>query len=376
MRWQSILKTSHTWVGLIFGALLCLTCLSGSIVVFRPEIEAALSPATLSSRAVESGARADLDAAAARVLAANPEAKLTRVLLPEPSRNSFVLTIESGKKSSRRIIVDAETGKIAGELSVPWLDWMVDLHHNLLAGRTGRQVVGVIGVIVFLISASGLLLSVLRRPSWRALIAVRASGPRSRFYYELHRATGLWAYAFLTVLSFTGIALGLPDMFRTVLGRATPIAKVKDPTTQSLRPFSEYLRAAEIAAPGAQLTELRLPKSPKDPVSIRFRESSDFGTAGRNEIAMDAEGRILGVRRRADQANGVRIQESFTPIHYAEFGGAGVKILWSLAGIAPGILFVTGLLFWLRKPPLRRVTRDIEDNSSARADDLSLALRG
>jgi uncharacterized iron-regulated membrane protein len=294
--------------------------------------------------------------------------------LPAPSRNTYVIAIESGQKASRRIVVDAGTEEIGGELSVPWLDWIVDLHHNLLAGRTGRQVVGGIGAILFLISASGLLLSLLRRPSWKALIAVRTSGPRSRFYYELHRATGLWAYAFLTVLSFTGMALGLPDVFRSVLGKAAPIAKPSRLAKQPLRPLSDYLRVGQAVAPGAQFTELRLPKSSKDPVSLRFRESSDFGVAGRNEIAMDVTGHVLGVRRRADQTTGVRVQESFTPIHYAEFGGIGVKILWSLAGIAPGILFLTGLLFWLRKPPLRPVKRNIEANHAPLAEELSPPL--
>ncbi len=338
-------------------------------MVFRPEIEAALSP-----KVAATGARADLDAAVAGVLAANPSYKLTRVLLPSPPRNTFVLTVESDKKNSRRIVVDAGTGQIVGELSLPWLDGIVDLHHNLFAGRTGRQVVGVIGIILFLISASGLLLSLLRRPSWKVLIAVRASRPRSRFYYELHRATGLWAYAFLTLLSFTGIALGLPDAFRAVLGKAAPILKPKRAADQSLRSLGDYVRAAETAAPEAQLTELRIPKSPKDPLTIRFRESSDFGTAGRNEVAMDATGRVLGVRRQSKQPSGVRVQESFTPIHYAEFGGIAVKILWSLAGIAPSILFVTGLLFWLRKPPSRPVTRAVDGNAASCAGELSLPL--
>lgn len=365
MRWQSIVKATHIWIGLILGAFLCLTCLSGSIAVFRPEIEAAYSP-----KIAPSDAHADLNDAAARVLAANPGAKLTRVGLPTASRNAFFFTLESGPKT-RKILVDAGTGQVAGELNVGWLDWILDLHHNFLAGKIGRQIVGVIGIVLFISSCTGLLLSLMRKPSWRSLVTVRATGPRRRFYFELHRATGLWAYAFLAVLSFTGAALGLPDAFHALLGKHAAIAKPQVSGQLPLLPLTQYLAIGGSLIPGVQLTEIRLPKSSKDPVSVRFHEGSDLGNVGRNEIVMDAAGHVLGVRRTANESTGVRIQGSFTPIHYAEFGGLALKILWSLTGIAPSVLFLTGLLFWLRKSPVR----DVKNDAAAPSRELSLPLR-
>ena len=365
MRWQSLIKTTHVWIGLTFGAVLCLTCLSGSIDVFRPELEAALGP-----RVAPSQARADLDEVAARVLAANTGSKLTRVLLPTASRNAFVLTLESGEKRTRKIVVDAGTGNIVGELGIGWLDWLVDLHHNLLFGRTGRQAVGVVGIILFVVSGSGLLLSLLRKPSFESLITVRTGGPRRLFYYELHRATGLWAYAFLTLLSFTGIVLAYPGTFRAVLGKPVTILNPKHSETQSFKPLSEYLTVGRTELPEAELTEVRLPKSPDGPINVRFRVASDLGTVGRNEIVMNAAGGVLGIRRNALESAGVRLQASFTPIHYAEVGGLAVKLIWSLAGIAPTLLFVTGILFWFRKKP----RRNIENSATAPARELSLTL--
>src|ERR1700722_4216730 len=352
MRWQSIIKTTHIWIGLIFGVFVCITCFSGSIAVFRPEFEAAFSP-----KVAPSEAHADLDEVAARVLAANEGSELTRVLLPAESRKTFVLTMDSGEKRTRRIVVDAGTGAVAGELNFPWLDWVIDLHHNLLFGRTGRRFVGGVGMVLFVGSATGLLLSLLRRTSFKNLVTVRVKGPKIRTYYELHRATGIWAYAFLMLLSFTGIGLAYPDTFRSVLGKAAPLPKAKH-ATESLKPLSEYLSVSrawrnDAGLSTARLTEMRLPKSAKDPMIVRFHEPSDLGTVGRNEIAMDAKVSVVGVRRIAGETAGVRFQGAFTPVHYAEVGGLAVQVLWSLAGIAPSILFVTGLLFWLRKSPPR-----------------------
>jgi uncharacterized iron-regulated membrane protein len=374
MRWQSIIKTTHIWLGLIFGVFVCLTCLSGSVAVFRSEFEAAFSP-----KVAPSEVYADLDAAVARVLAANEGGELTRVLLPAESRNSFILTLDSGEKRTRRIVVDAGTGAVAGELNLPWLDWVIDLHHNLLFGRTGRRFVGGVGMVLLVASATGLLLSLLRRPSLKNLVTVRVNGPKIRTYYELHRATGIWAYSFLTLLSFTGIGLAYPDTFRSVLGKAAPLPKAKHATEKSLKPLSEYLSVSrawlnDAGLSTAGLTEMRLPKSAKDPMIVRFHEPSDLGTIGRNEIAMDARGSVVGVRRIAGETAGIRFQGAFTPVHYGEVGGLAVQVLWSLAGIAPSILFVTGLLFWLRKSPPRRGNNKSGKDASEVADELSLPL--
>jgi uncharacterized iron-regulated membrane protein len=361
-------------MGLIFGVFVCITCLSGSIAVFRPEFEAAFSP-----KVAPSEAHADMDEAVARVLAANEGSELTRVLLPAESRNTFVLTMDSGEKRTRRIVIDAGTGAVAGELNVPWLDWVIDLHHNLFFGRTGRRFVGGVGMVLFVGSATGLLLSLLRRPSFKNLVTVRVKGPKIRMYYELHRATGIWAYAFLTLLSFTGIGLAYPDTFRSVLGKAAPLPKAKHATEKSLKPLSEYLSVSRAWLNGtglstARLTEMRLSKSAKDPMIVRFREPSDLGTVGRNEIAMDAQGSVVGVRRIVGETAGVRFQGAFTPVHYAEVGGLAVQVLWSLAGIAPSILFVTGLLFWLRKSPPRSGMNQAGKDAAEVADELSLPL--
>ena len=350
MLWQSSIKTTHTWIGLIFGAFLCVTCLSGSIAVFRPELEAAFSP-----KVAPSMTRADLDDVVARVLASSPGARLTRVRLPAPEQNAFVLTLESGKKSPRRIVVDAGTGVVAGELRLAWLDWMIDLHHNLLAGRAGRRAVGAVGVALFFVSATGLLLSLLRNPTWKSLITVRRGPLRRRFYYELHRATGLWTYAFLLTLSFTGIALAYPEAFRAVMGQRTAVAAAKSSRKQSLMPLKDYLSISRAALPLAELTEMRLPKSSGDLLSVRFRMPSDLGEAGRNEALIASDGGIVGVHRLDGEPLGVRVQSAFTPIHYGEVGGLAVRLLWAVAGVAPAMLFITGLLFWLRKTPHRNV---------------------
>ena len=35
-----------------------------------------------------------------------------------------------------------------------------------------------------------------------------------------------------------------------------------------------------------------------------------------------------------------------TPLHVGNFGGNGIRVAWLLFGMAPPVLFVTGLIMW------------------------------
>ena len=34
------------------------------------------------------------------------------------------------------------------------------------------------------------------------------------------------------------------------------------------------------------------------------------------------------------------------PLHFGNFGGFGIRFVWLVAGLAPGVLAVTGLILW------------------------------
>jgi uncharacterized iron-regulated membrane protein len=41
------------------------------------------------------------------------------------------------------------------------------------------------------------------------------------------------------------------------------------------------------------------------------------------------------------------------PLHRGNFGGAAVKVLWVVAGLAPGVLFLLGFVIWRQRLALR-----------------------
>jgi len=77
---KPVLKTIHTWVGIVSGLFLSVIALTGGVILFRAEFERAALPP---SAAIGDGSRrASLGDAAREVAKLRPDAHIRRVRIP------------------------------------------------------------------------------------------------------------------------------------------------------------------------------------------------------------------------------------------------------------------------------------------------------
>jgi uncharacterized iron-regulated membrane protein len=345
---RQVLKTIHTWIGIVCGAFLSVIALTGSLILFRAEFERAALP---QSDARDASRRASLDDAAREIARVRPDAHVRRVRIPAQTNDPYIFQVQSEDKGTERIVSDSSTGRVLGGLQPGWIDWMVDLHRNLLSGGSGRSAVGGFGIVLFVLSATGLLMWMTGARNWRSWISVRR-GSSVRFNYELHRASGLWAYAFLALISFTGIELAYPNAFRNTLqsltGKPATVRGPRSIKANATLPLDEYVRLARKAMPDGVALELRLADSGKGSVDVRLYRAGDLAPSGNHVYLDPTTGGVLMVDRVIDRPIGARFLAAMQPIHYAQFGGITVKIAWALFGLTPVLLSVTGLIAWRR----------------------------
>jgi uncharacterized iron-regulated membrane protein len=300
----------------------------------------------------------NLDVVAGEITELRPGAHIRRVRLPSEGK-PLVIQVESDNKLTERIAVDSTSGQFLGTMRAGWVEWMIDLHRNLLSGKQGRKAVGFAGVILFGLSISGILMWITGPRKWRAWILVRRNTPSRRFHFELHRASGLWAFSFLAVISFTGIELAFPNTFRGALTSLTgEPGAVKAPrrgSGGSSRPLEEYLSAGRAAMPDGSLVELRLPENAKGVVDLRFHRHGDLAPDGNHVYLEPSSASVLMVDRLSARPLTARFLAAMSPIHYGEFGGIPIKALWAILGLLPSLLFVTGFVVW-RRPVKRKST--------------------
>jgi uncharacterized iron-regulated membrane protein len=368
---QTALRSLHLWVGLIAGIFIVMMGLTGMISVFHPVVETSMAP-RIHAEAPSSG----LTAMQHSFAAAHPGARIMRVTIPENPAGLLLVQAETRDKKHLDIYFEAASGRELGtRRTLAWLDWIVDLHQNLLMGKAGRALTGVIGIALLFTALSGLFSWLAGPRDWRRAIALPPKGPWRRTNYQLHQWAGLWGNLLLLAVSLTGIVLAYPDSFqqavRLVTGeRRLPqrdrMVNASPGVVGDVLPLDDYVRAAVAAVPGGVVRELRMPSRGLRAVSVSLWTPGDIRPKGGNVVLLSrAPVHVLAVERSSDAPLSRKLVEFANALHKTELGGLPVKLAWSLLGLVPFLLFVSGLqIWWSRKQSARRYSQHVQENTA------------
>ena len=337
------IRTLHAWAGIALAALAVVFGLSGSLLVFEDDWIRATVPA----------ARAEADLDPARLGAA-----LDRLEAAEPGLRSVVLADES-VGVHRLYLADEGLGyaDLSGAVVDRWRGparaetWIFDLHHELLAGETGKTVAGVAALALGLMLLTGLITWI---PAWRA--TGWRLWPRSGVRRELigsHRNLGLVFALPLLVFSLTGAAIVFHGTTQALLGGA-PSASPPVVGTGDVD-WSRALVAAQTRFPEAALRMAVRPAAPGKPATVRLRQSGEWHPNGRTTVTLDpATGRVVAQQDANALPGGMRAYNAFYPLHAASVGGRLYDLVTLLSGLALAGLGVVGGWAFLAAPRGRR----------------------
>lgn len=337
----------HRYLGLGCACFLLLLGLSGSLLVFRAEIETAsgLRPAPAANVA---GYQALADAVLARYpgadfnlrFAAAGEAVQVRLHLPDAERR---LWLDGG---SADIVVDKADGQ-------GLFDWLLKLHETLLLGEEGETLGGICALLLMLLAISGLVYWWPRDWS-RAWQLRRGKGARV-WLGDLHRLLGMGSSVLLLCAGLTGAyqVFNQPvnNWINGWYGYRAPAKLKLRPSPGAARLSLDVLvaRAAQ-AMPGARLVDIKYESKPGRPLLLRWRQVGELHPNGRSNVEIDPySGKLLRVTPVAQAAPAVRLTSWVYGLHTGSIGGWPLRALLMLAGAALALLSVTGGYQWLAR---------------------------
>jgi vanillate O-demethylase ferredoxin subunit len=346
---RQLLYRVHQVAGLTLGLLWALLGVSGSLLVFRPQIENAQRPAVKPG-----GASTSLQAASDRVLDGREGRRLARWILPQTVGQpwEFVLQVRGARNLKEAqlvsVYVDPSTGAILGERAHEggFFAFLRDFHFALFGGVTGLRVNGWLAVALGLFALPGLALW------WPGWGNVRGAlwGQPGGFAWSWHRAGGFWSSAFLLLWSLTGASFAFREPVTDAVLWLTASAPPERPPTVILRgienrvPLDQLWQTAREQVPTARLTVMRYPGAPAQPFAFTAESSG-----GEHTIFLDPYGKVLRVDRPEARSAGTRLLAAFTPWHTGAWGGVAAQALWALFGLAPAALFATGVTMGWRR---------------------------
>lgn len=377
------LRTIHLYLSLVFGAIFVLAGLTGCLLAWNHELDAALNPTLLHSRAAAgqvaaAPAPAQVQAVVERLAAESGYGRPSQLMLPYAADDVYVAWYRPapgaqglfGATVSRQVMLDRHTLQILGERN--WGEFglsrtllmptLFHLHRYLLAGEFGKNLIGITGLLLMVTSLLGMALW-WPKGTWSALrksLAVSGGLTTRRFHYSFHRSAGFFMTPVLAVLGFSGMAMNLPDWVRPVVGAMAtlePNTKAVNGPASGRQPISvaQALEAAQRHRPGARLSRVTL-GSAKAPYEIRLRQDGEVRKGdGNTRVSIDAySGAVLRVRDPLTAPSGDTFLNWQYPLHTGEAFGLPGRVLVSVSGAAPLLFMITGLVLWLGRRALHR----------------------
>ena len=209
--WRRLVVQLHLWVGLTLGTYLLVLSVSGSVSVIRPDVHRWFVPRTV---AVE-GTRLTGDALKEAVQRTYPDYEVTNVFERRRPDTPVMITLQRDGAEVERLF-DPYAARDLGLTYPPIteaMEWVVDLHDNLLTGATGRLVNG-IGALLFLaLVITGAIVWWPGVGRLRQFILPGKPSKSARFARRLHNSLGFWTFALLLLWAVTAIYLCFPDPF-------------------------------------------------------------------------------------------------------------------------------------------------------------------
>ncbi|MGZ8350379.1 MAG: PepSY-associated TM helix domain-containing protein [Allosphingosinicella sp.] len=349
-RLRSLWLQVHKWIGLLLAVLIIPISLTGSALVWHDWLDETLHPGRYAVSGAPALTPAGYADAARRAL--GPGERVATIRFPEGEGPVMVSANRptqpgGGRPVRTNVWLDPADGRVldtassnAGAVQV-----MHVLHGSLMVPGLGRQIVGWVGVAMFLSCLTGLWLwwpiagSLRRGFRWKRQNSTSAN---------LHHQMGFWILLPLAMLSFTGAWISFPGVFgrfeasQPKGGGGGPDragAMRARPLDATARTPDEALALAQLHATGPLVTVTW----PTDQApEWKFGFAREGGPA---EVEVDdASGEATPPRPPRPETRARLMRR----LH----DGTGLGAVWQtiifLGGIIPAALSVTGIIMWLR----------------------------
>ena len=204
----------HLWLGLILGLYIVMLSITGSLLVYRTEVDRWLgSPRPPFDENRSTLAKEEMDAAVARAF---PDWTVVRRTQTISRRAPVIQAMLERNGATQSHIFDPYTGEHLGLTTTPaQLEFLkvVRLHDDLMFDQPGRWWNGVGSAFVTLLVLTGAVVWWPGVSRWKRSLGVKFRGGWRRWTWDLHSAMGFWTFLFMLIWGISGFYMGVPDPF-------------------------------------------------------------------------------------------------------------------------------------------------------------------
>lgn len=348
----------HKWTSLVSTVFLLLLCLTGLPLIFHEEIEHYFEPHPELRALTADSPRIDYDKVVAGVLATWPDEVVRFVGFDPDSPLGVVFTATSLTPppiEGHSQPFDTRTGELfsPAEPDDGFMNLMLRLHTDLFMGLPGYLFLGFMGLLLVASLVSGV---VVYTPFMRKLdFATVRTGRSARLkWLDLHNVLGMVTLTWVLVVGVTGVinTLALPIFGLWQSDQlADMTAPYKDaPPLERLGSLHKALEAARQAAPDMEPSFVAFPGtqfSSQHHYAVFMRGTTPLTARLLKPALVDAvTGELTDIREMPLYVKTLLISQ---PLHFGDYGGLPLKIIWTLLDVISIVVLGSGLYLWIRR---------------------------
>lgn len=352
----------HKWSSLICTAFLLIICLTGMPLIFHEEIEHWLQEGKPYAVVPEGTARVNMDSILATARAAYPGEDVEYVYMDDAEPGVWVGMSPADNldpKQHHYMRFDAHTGELLHdgptqfEEQFTFMGVMYALHVDLFAGLPGQLFLGAMGLLFVIAIISGVVLYApfMKKLSFGTVRKERSSRLK---WLDLHNLLGAVTLVWATVVGVTGVINELSQPL-FALWQSTEVAALtaqyqNDPPVTQVASADLAMQAAQQAVPGNQIVSFSYPGN-----SYATPHHFMFWTKGATPLTSHLFTPVL-VDAATAQVTAVAhppwylvALELSSPLHFGDYAGLPLKILWAVMNFLTIVVLGSGLYLWFAR---------------------------
>jgi uncharacterized iron-regulated membrane protein len=354
----------HKWSSLVCTVFLLVICITGLPLVFHDEIDQWLDNAKPYAVVPADAPVASIDPMVAKARKLYPGQVINFVFADDDAPQVLVGMAPSFAQAttdSHTLKFDAHTGELLkdgrpGE-RYTFMGIMLALHMDLYAGLPGELFLGLMGLLFVIAIVSGVMLY---GPFMKKLAfgTVRAGRSRRLKWLDLHNLLGAVTLGWGLVVGVTGVINELSTpMFtywqKTDVAQLLAAYKNAEPPAVLTSPQAA-LETAMRALPEQSFVSVAFPGNPFG-VPHHYIIWSKGSTPLRSHLftaaLVDAgTGQLTAVARPPWYLAALELSR---PLHFGDYGGMPLKVIWALLDLLTIVVLASGLYLWFAR---RRAT--------------------
>lgn len=366
------LLSIHRICGLIVSLNMLLFAITGAILIFHEELDSG-PQTTAGARSVTLARAVDI------ARATKPAAQAVFVFRDEeeyPGAIMVGLTEGSNKLAdSKSVFVDAVSGKaLAGiDPDSSFTAWVLRLHAQLLLGPGGAFLVGLIGLLLLVSLGTGV---VIYGPMMKRFVfgTLRREHHLRTLVADLHKLLGVASFGWTLVVVATGTFLSIGSQLLQLYTMTELAALAKPYAAEAPVTSFESLDAAvdnaEHASGGRKWSLVALPGSD-------FSSPRHYAVLLKGEAGLDQRMLTMGLVDARDPSRVDHRQFPWylrallvsEPLHFGDYGGMPLKLLWLLFTVITAAMTVSGVWVTLAARRDRSARRRDEAIDAPSVDD-------